>query len=788
MKKTKIFALLTGVVLAVTAGAALGGAKKAEPAKAATETTVYYSIPDSVVGTYTVKLNVNFRGDGDDWNQYNMTKTDKTLLSNPIYSCTYTDAYDGVGNMQFQLYDGSEWKSQEEIISSWTSASSYNGKLKVYNDSSWHNYSEDKTLGPDNTYYLYDPRGFLESGDGYCYAYYDGFHHNADFPGEEMTDVSEKVYSINVSSTYSTLIFGDGSNGYGNIQTTSINNANEHAGEYFVITHKNAEGRLQGEWWESTTSPYCLNLNGDHVMNLNLAQEPTVCEYGCQNIALLKGTDLRIYAGEQILNLSSISIRNGANAFEHGAMPCVHNDALGGVYIMKTASKWALWVDGYEDQYSYTVGEGTTNYIYKSVAPEGYKARYAETLNVSKDDTISFKRENTVLLASDLTIKEGANLYKDNGQIKVHNDASTVILELLIKNDDTYEVNLGGFESVRVLNIVHSDMTINTVNIIEHTSTEFKTENPVSVVAGDVLVFYIDGVIQTINPKPIGNNNCYSDSGRATILFDMTATIYVDYAAGTVFCGGLPYGEFGLVVNQQFVRMTHNETPADPSFTEWYKEGYTFAENDVIRFVDLTGTNKTPVVFDIPTINSFSTEGFEVIDDSYIKCVAEGGKTTNIYVKFKSGVDEVYFGDMEEDLAQAIDFAKVFNESIGGICKADGTTTTTSLQSNWNTLNSDFSALLDNAKLRLKNASNSSGSDDLKEFAAKYDYVYGKYGESLELVNFASRSVTPIGSSKLGISASNNLNNSTWIIAVIAVTSMSLLAGIVFIQRRKSIK
>ena len=42
---------------------------------AATETTVYYTAPASEIGSYTVKLNVNFKGDGDEWHQYNMTLT-----------------------------------------------------------------------------------------------------------------------------------------------------------------------------------------------------------------------------------------------------------------------------------------------------------------------------------------------------------------------------------------------------------------------------------------------------------------------------------------------------------------------------------------------------------------------------------------------------------------------------------------------------------------------------------------------------------------------------------------
>ncbi len=104
---------------------------------AATETTVYYTAPAATIGTYSVKLNVNFKGDGDDWHQFDMTKTALTNNGDPVYSYKYTDAYDGVGVMQFQLYDGETWKSQKVAISSWTAVATYNGKMYVHATEEW---------------------------------------------------------------------------------------------------------------------------------------------------------------------------------------------------------------------------------------------------------------------------------------------------------------------------------------------------------------------------------------------------------------------------------------------------------------------------------------------------------------------------------------------------------------------------------------------------------------------------------------------------------------------------
>lgn len=108
---------------------------------AATETTVYYCI--DVDNPYTVKLNVNRKGDGDDWAQYDMELVG-TYHDKSVYKCTYTDLWDGVGVMQFQLYDGSNWKSQVVPIDNWTFVNVYNGKM--YDGKEWVEYGEGHDL------------------------------------------------------------------------------------------------------------------------------------------------------------------------------------------------------------------------------------------------------------------------------------------------------------------------------------------------------------------------------------------------------------------------------------------------------------------------------------------------------------------------------------------------------------------------------------------------------------------------------------------------------------------
>lgn len=119
---------------------------------AATETTVYYAIPDAAKGSYTLKMNtLQQTGENNEvWRQYAMEPTAYTYEDVPVYSCTYTDLWDGVQVIQFQLYDGDNFVSQQTGVNDWKAATKYNGKLFLYTKKMWVNLSE----SADNTFYL----------------------------------------------------------------------------------------------------------------------------------------------------------------------------------------------------------------------------------------------------------------------------------------------------------------------------------------------------------------------------------------------------------------------------------------------------------------------------------------------------------------------------------------------------------------------------------------------------------------------------------------------------------
>lgn len=174
MKRKKI--LLSGflVTLGFVIGSAIGiGKEKTIESKAATQTTVYCAISSTTKGSYSLKLNTNQQTDPDSWKSYEMIDTGTDYAEGvDLYSYTFTDLWDGVACMQFQLYNGNTWVEQNEAISSWKSVSEYNGKTWIYgNPGSWDVERVDVTLKASftsdvpNYVDIYVPGGFNSWAD-----------------------------------------------------------------------------------------------------------------------------------------------------------------------------------------------------------------------------------------------------------------------------------------------------------------------------------------------------------------------------------------------------------------------------------------------------------------------------------------------------------------------------------------------------------------------------------------------------------------------------------------------
>lgn len=221
---------------------------------AETATTVYYTASESVIGSYTVKLNVNLKGDGDEWRQYDMTKTDLSYNGDPVYTYSYTDMYDGVGVMQFQLYEGETWKSQNEAINTWTFATEYNGKMFVHATNQW-------VAAPGGG----DQPGGDEPGGGdkpNAYWYYKGYIDGGNLENEEAgynifrggtasLIVEEDAYLFLIYQVtgvmgvqYMTAEYVDGPT-HAQMLTTGVEKFHVGAGEYTLYLYDNNDGTVE---------------------------------------------------------------------------------------------------------------------------------------------------------------------------------------------------------------------------------------------------------------------------------------------------------------------------------------------------------------------------------------------------------------------------------------------------------------------------------------------------------------------------------------------------------------
>lgn len=198
----------------------------------ATATTLYYAIPASNLKSgdacYTVKCNVNRKGDGDDWATYTMTLEDNTKDGKLIYKASFTDLYNGLGCIQFQLYNGSDFVNQVQPFGTktWTSASTYNGKMWVHGGSSWSTKSTDAkiTVYFVNTSSWATPKAFAWSG---C-------TNNAAWSGQAMTSTGKTykgkdIYSISFNKRFENIIFSNN----GSPQTSDLTLGSTNAGKMY---------------------------------------------------------------------------------------------------------------------------------------------------------------------------------------------------------------------------------------------------------------------------------------------------------------------------------------------------------------------------------------------------------------------------------------------------------------------------------------------------------------------------------------------------------------------------
>lgn len=140
-------------VLAATTNVNKTGATKTKvyfvPASQSDFSSYLNSSKTDIDSKYTVKLNLHYgSNDSDKWEYVDVTKSSDTFGGNSVYFSEFTDMYNGLAEMQIQIYDGETQIKLVKPITTWTKPSVYNGK--VYDSGSWKTYTPDTTKVADS--------------------------------------------------------------------------------------------------------------------------------------------------------------------------------------------------------------------------------------------------------------------------------------------------------------------------------------------------------------------------------------------------------------------------------------------------------------------------------------------------------------------------------------------------------------------------------------------------------------------------------------------------------------
>ena len=142
------------------------------------------------------------------------------------------------------------------------------------------------------------------------------------------------------------------------------------------------------------------------------------------------------------------------------------------------------------------------------------------------------------------------------------------------------------------------------------------------------------------------------------------------------------------------------------------------------------------------------------------------------------------------DMIEARKFAESFNSAFSAVCDADGNSDVNDLADAWSLQKTAFEALEESSQNYLKaaEAKTTSAATPLELFAAKYEYIGGKYNTQLgSEFDFLDRNPTPVSGSPYVVSSFNNSNSSTIIIVVVALTSITSIGVLLVIKRKRSL-
>ena len=787
MKKLNVI-LAVGLSLtlgvSVATGIFAGADNKAEPAQAGTATTVYCAISSSTLGTYSFKLNTNHKGDGDDWHQYTMVATGDTYDSKPVYSASFTDTWGGLGAIQFQLYDGSSWKAQDQVfgVQDWHSADVYNGKLWVYgstgSDRTWKSYTPPTPVEPDIYSYsinngayvemedntssevmsktalnlqVGDTLKFKKNGEDYAVEPKDSFQHE--------TRVSMVDGVLTVVQAYNDIIYLDHS-----VNQLWAGAYTVADGQYLFGTHNS------WQWLKSAIALPADDIELEENAEFK-AVNVTSNAWGNSDWVDVSSLHARPTTYAETTEGGNVKINQTATfdvSVDSGHYRVVKSDYVpvtDGFYL---AGSWDWSTSG--------LIEMTEN----EDGPEGvlsYKA-----LNVSLDDGDEFvgvaysdddaTYANPTYIQCDHPTEFPVSIENTNG--KVTNGGH---YDIYMNKDQNGNTTWGYYLVAKDYVEPTYDLLVNgaAIEMTEGEDNQYYALG-VSLEAGDSIEYAYNNIgITDSTAKVVSNNNLKADK---TVLVDATADVYVNIVTKTIWVSGLPNTGYHIILNDhELITMTKGDD--FEGFEQYYSDFINFIKDDVLRFVNCTPyeTPALPSVFDITRIDEGGlADNFEVNTDNHLECIS--ACSAMVYLKLKFEQDEVYFGDVRPEVLRAIEYAEDFMDKIEVACN-DGEPVQGTLVSAWNAQKTTYLGLDEAVQTELLKGSSSSV-QEIKDFAAMYKYVFGRR-HSWGLDNFLNWDIPT--SSNIVIPTQNN--NYIAIIVVVSIIIISTVGFAFFSLKKK---
>lgn len=626
------WALILALMMVVSSFSVLAATTNVEKT-GGTKTTVYL-VPASqgdfnsflnndrtdVSSTYTVKLNINLQSDADNWVQYDMTKTGTTMNGKVVYKCDFTDIYNGVSKMQFQLYKDADWTTEVKPIDSWTSVSTYNGK--VYDNGSWKTYTPDApsvatsvSLNPDNdTINVGDSLKLTASTTGkvdgdVTYTFY-----------QNGTKIYEKTTS---SESVETTVPNLSSGTYKYTVTVSKNNYSDVTSSEVSVTVKSIPtnkwyiygGLNNDDWntkagismsWSTTENAYVSDVTFDKAAYFRLYDGST--EYG-------PNTD----SAHQNVTISTGKTDNQ-------------------IYSKKTASAFIVPSDITSTYYICTDG----TYLWYKVAQP----------NVAKSVNLTASLENVVVggsstltatldtLNADLNADNVTYTFTEGDKELQEGSSDTLKLENLTEGTHTYKVTVSadGYTSV-------TDTVVVNVNQPYNVTAKYKiTEDGTSYTVKDP-----DKDIVTVDGKVTSNTSSGAVVAKDTITIVNSTYVFAGWESK----------------NGSFTDATKASTTFSPSADAdvyaKYKKQYTVSASTTGGNGTITVEKDTYLAGDTVTININPKSGYQLkslmrtTGISGEKTDVKAGVSNNKYVVDKISSDEIFVAEFE---GNPLDYSK----------------------------------------------------------------------------------------------------------------------------------